>query len=30
MLQGAQDPEAIVKVIDKVQEKLDELALEEN
>jgi predicted DsbA family dithiol-disulfide isomerase len=30
MLQGAQDSEAILKVIDKVQEKLDELALEES
>ena len=28
MLQGAQDSEAIIKVIDKVQEKLDELALQ--
>jgi predicted DsbA family dithiol-disulfide isomerase len=30
MLSGAQDPEALVKVIDKVQEKLEELALEES
>jgi predicted DsbA family dithiol-disulfide isomerase len=30
LLQGAQDPEAIVRVIDKVQEKLEELALEES
>jgi predicted DsbA family dithiol-disulfide isomerase len=29
LLQGAQDSEAIVRVIDKVQEKLDELALQE-
>ncbi|HVZ69484.1 MAG TPA: DsbA family oxidoreductase [Rhizomicrobium sp.] len=29
LLQGAQDPEAIVRVIDKVQEKLEELALQE-
>lgn len=29
MVSGAQDPEALLKVIDKVQEKLDEAALEE-
>lgn len=29
LLQGAQDPEAIVKVIDKVQEKLEEMEMQE-